>query len=758
MSASAPARLPSLRRRLAAVGLALTTAVLAAMAAMLLSGAATHTLVEDSRAVTVPRILERQRATANLERLIRFGWIAATAQDSHDWRQAVITAQALAFHPSLAIDEDMRRHVVQVHATLRQVVALRERAQTLRATPATADQAARTERAARDLWTPQEALLVGMQGKLADDAATLVVERFEQVAEISDQTRRAAIAVAIAILLVVAVAAWIVWRQLLAPVSRVAQTLRHTLDGTATPDLPPAASAEIGVMQDAVGQLRDALHRASQREHALRASEQRLASIFDASEAAIALTDAAGQVMQANRSLLRLLGRADALDLHPDEFTFGEDRAKEARLMERMRQGEIDSYRLDKRLIRGDGSIVWVDASVRAIHADTDATAKPGRGRHPPHQFVTVAIDISDRVRVEKELRFIRALVDQSADPIYCVDPLDRGRMVWSNAAACRHFGHTESRLLTMRIVDWDPNFDEDAVTELWKAPELFSTRVLETSHRVAGGDLVPVEVSATWLEHDGRPYVAGYIRDIRDRNRMLEAVRRSNEDLQQFAYVASHDLQEPLRMVASFLQLLERRYGERLDQSGREYIQFAVDGAVRMKKLIEDLLAFSRIDCPETTPGPVSLEQAARDACHNLSAAIAETGGAVSWENPLPTVPGDQIQLTRVLQNLIGNALKYRHPQRPPQIRLSAARRGDTWVMSVRDNGIGIAAEYHDRIFMIFQRLHGIGQFEGTGIGLAICKRIVERHGGEIWVESRENIGSTFHFSLPARLDTAIP
>ena len=205
-----PLRLPSLRRRLAAVGLALTAAVLAALAAMLVSGAATHALVEDSRTQTVPRILERQRATANLERLIRFGWIAATAQDPRDWRQAAITAQALAFHPSLAFDEQLRRQVVQVHATIRQVISLRERAQGLRGTPATATQADQVDKAAKDLWMPQEAVLTGLQGKLGDDAATLVVDRFDQVSDISDRTRRAAIAVAAFILLIVGAAAWMV--------------------------------------------------------------------------------------------------------------------------------------------------------------------------------------------------------------------------------------------------------------------------------------------------------------------------------------------------------------------------------------------------------------------------------------------------------------------------------------------------------------------------------------------------------------------
>jgi len=169
------------------------------------------------------------------------------------------------------------------------------------------------------------------------------------------------------------------------------------------------------------------------------------------------------------------------------------------------------------------------------------------------------------------------------------------------------------------------------------------------------------------------------------------------------------------------------------------------------MKQLIEDLLAFSRIDSRGAPLIPTSLERAAREASDNLIATISESGASIEWKNPLPQVVGDEIQLVRLMQNLLGNAIKYRSPDKPVAISVSAIRRGDMWIVSVADNGIGIAAEYHDRIFMIFQRLHGIGAYEGTGIGLAICKRIVERHGGEIWVESQENMGSVFKFTLKA-------
>ncbi|MCA1908353.1 MAG: PAS domain S-box protein [Magnetospirillum sp.] len=733
-------RLPSLQRRLMAFAIALALLVLAALGALLVSGAATHGAIQDSRTQTVPQILERQRATANLERLIRFGWIAATAHAPQDWRQSAITAQALAFHPSLAFDDELRRQVIQVHSTIRQVITLREQAQELR-NSGQAKRADIVDDEARQLWTPQESVLAKLQGRLADDAASLIVTRMDRISRISNLTLQSALAATLVILVIVGATAWMVGRNLLRPVVSLAQAMRDTWQGGEAPALPQPATAEIAVLQDAVGQLHDALHRANLREHALRASEQRLASIFSASEAAIVLTDSIGQVMQANDAFLRLLGLNDTLDLKLDRLTHPDDRGQAAETHQAMMSGEIDRHRADRRLVRADCTVVWVDATIRAIR---DGTA-------PPHQFVAVAIDISDRVRAEKELLFIRALVDQSADPIYCLDPLDGGRMAWANAATCRHFGVSEAQMLTMRIPDWDPGVNQEKAEQLMQAALHSDTHVLETCHRVAGGGVIPVEVSASSLHHDGRPYVAGYIRDIRDRNRMLEAVRRSNEDLQQFAYVASHDLQEPLRMVASFLQLLERRYGAVLDEDGHEYIRFAVDGAVRMKQLIEDLLAFSRIDTSGAPLAPTSLEQATREACDNLATAITESGASVTWNAPLPQVRGDGFQLVRLMQNLLGNAIKYRSADRKADITVSAVRVGDYWTVSVADNGIGIAPEYHDRIFMIFQRLHGIGAYEGTGIGLAICKRIVERHGGEIWVESQGNTGSTFKFTLKA-------
>jgi PAS domain S-box-containing protein len=224
--------------------------------------------------------------------------------------------------------------------------------------------------------------------------------------------------------------------------------------------------------------------------------------------------------------------------------------------------------------------------------------------------------------------------------------------------------------------------------------------------------------------------------------------LERSNSELEQFAYVASHDLQEPLRMVASYTQLLGRRYGDRLEGDAKEFMAFIVDGAARMKQLIEDLLAYSRVGTKGKDFKPVDLEGALRRAITNLRTAIEEAGAAVTGD-PLPTVAADDMQLAQLFQNLIGNALKFRGPS-VPRVHVSAVEKATEWEITVSDNGIGIEAQYFERIFMVFQRLHTKGDYPGTGIGLAICKKVVERHGGRIWVDSTPDEGSQFHFTLP--------
>ncbi|HTI51322.1 MAG TPA: PAS domain S-box protein, partial [Planctomycetaceae bacterium] len=283
-----------------------------------------------------------------------------------------------------------------------------------------------------------------------------------------------------------------------------------------------------------------------------------------------------------------------------------------------------------------------------------------------------------------------------------------------------------------------------------------FLNRRIEITAVHRDGHELPVEVSiGSPVQKNGFVTFHAFVRDISEEKRAGDALaqqqrelERSNRELEQFAYAASHDLQEPLRAVSGYCQLLQRRFQGQLDPRAEEYIAEAVSGARRMQALIEGLLAYSRVGRHGNPFVATDAETAFARAVTNLEAAIAE-GRAVVTHDPLPTVIADATQLMQLFQNLIGNAIKYRGDE-APQVHVSAEQREHEWLFSVRDNGIGIAPQYRERIFVIFQRLHTRSEYPGTGIGLAICQRIIERHGGRIWVESEPGQGSTFFFSLP--------
>lgn len=275
-----------------------------------------------------------------------------------------------------------------------------------------------------------------------------------------------------------------------------------------------------------------------------------------------------------------------------------------------------------------------------------------------------------------------------------------------------------------------------------------------EFHHRIEIGGPADVRAVGAAVE-DMRRRLADELGDSLERETLLagqtEELRRSNSELEQFAYVASHDLQEPLRKVASFCQLLEKRYGDELDDRGKQYIDFAVDGAKRMQVLINDLLTFSRVgrvldDSRQTVCLDTSLDR----ALANLALVTEESGATVVRQDPLPEITGEPTSLVMLWQNLIGNAVKFRRAGHPSVVTVGCTAEGDSWHVTVADNGIGVAPEFAEKIFVIFQRLHARDEFEGTGIGLALCRKIVEFHGGRIWLDESVTEGACIHFTLP--------
>jgi PAS domain S-box-containing protein len=370
------------------------------------------------------------------------------------------------------------------------------------------------------------------------------------------------------------------------------------------------------------------------------------------------------------------------------------------------------------------------------------------------YEDITVQLDAQLKLR-ESEARY-RQTFELAASGICHVRD---GRFVRVNKRLCEILGYPEQELLGKHVKDISHPDDRDvtdAERARIRAGEIESAR-FEKRYLRADGTLVWCRIAIA-LARDvfGMPtYEVAVFDDITDRKKAEaalheahEELKRSNAELEQFAYVASHDLQEPLRMVASYTQLLARRYDERLDSDAREFMSYIVDGASRMKQLIEDLLAYSRVGTRGIAFANVSAEGALRRALFNLRGGLEEAGAAVTHD-PMPTLPADEVQLGQLFQNLIGNALKFRS-QANPKIHIVVTESAPEYTFEVRDNGIGIEPQYFERIFMVFQRLHNKGEYPGTGIGLAICKKVVERHGGRIWVESRPGEGSSFFFTLP--------
>jgi PAS domain S-box-containing protein len=480
----------------------------------------------------------------------------------------------------------------------------------------------------------------------------------------------------------------------------------------------------------------------------LRRSE-RYRMAVEASPNALVMVDGAGRIVLVNQQTERLFG-------YSREELLGQP--VEILVPERMR-GKHPGYR---------SQFMAGPPQARAMGAGRDLFGRRKDGAEFPVEiglnpfetsegrFVLAAVvDITERKRAEERFRIA---VEAAPNAMVMVNA--EGRIVLVNAQTERLFGYPREELLGASI--------EILVPERFRArhPGYRSSFVSSPRSRPMGagrdlfgvrrdGSEVPIEIGLNPIRTNDGTHVLAAIVDITERKhaeaelrRTAEELTRSNKELAQFAYVASHDLQEPLRAVAGCVELLRHRYQGQLDATADELVTHAVDGAKRMQTLINDLLAYSRLETRGSTFADVDCNEALGIALANLEVAIREAGAVVT-NDPLPTVVGDRTQLAQLLQNLVGNALKFRS-DRPPKVHVGAEARDGEWVFRVTDNGIGIEPQYFERIFEIFQRLHTQRRYPGTGMGLAICKKIVDRHEGRIWVESTPGEGSTFWFTVP--------
>ncbi|WP_145980896.1 sensor histidine kinase [Magnetospirillum sp. ME-1] len=482
----------------------------------------------------------------------------------------------------------------------------------------------------------------------------------------------------------------------------------------------------------------------------LRRSEADLRAILDNMPDIFYRTDNQGRLLMVSRSVETLLGYPVGEVLGHDAAFYHGAPDSRANLIAALEAGGGSVLDYELRMRHKDGRVVWASTSSR-FYYDAD-------GRRAGTEGVVRLIEERKRTEIciRENQALIQAMLDASSDAIMLFRP--DGTLLAVNEVMAERFGRRAAELTGSCLWDMFP-------PDVAKARAAAVGRVVETGEAIhyldRRGELYLDNSIYPVPGPEGKPdKVAVYSRDITAQTlaeakvtTYLTELERSNAELEQFAYVASHDLREPLRMISSYLSLLERRFGSRLEGDGLEFLAFARDGAKRMDKLVLDLLEFSRIERKGAPIVAMEVEPALRQSLRHLELAIAESGTEVTTPNDgdAPWVRGDPDQIIRLFQNLVGNAVKYRSPDRKPRIAVTWRREGAEWEFTVADNGIGIESQYFERIFRIFQRLHTAERYEGTGIGLAICKKIVERHGGRIWVDSVPGEGTAFHFTLPA-------
>ncbi len=492
-------------------------------------------------------------------------------------------------------------------------------------------------------------------------------------------------------------------------------------------------------------------------EEALQKSEALLRIVIDTDPNCIFVKNRAGVYLLANKAIAQLYDTTPEAMAGQTDLAFAD--------ISQLKPEEAANFLANDRAVIDSGQPKFIPEEPLTLPDGTtrwfQTTKIPLPKGNYPDCMLGIAVDITARKQTEEALakseKLLASTFDALRDLLVVIDP--DLHIVTSNWEGHAYISEEERQ---GHPYCYKSLMHRDRPCEPCPAMQVFKTgqaQEYEDTNPV-DGRLRNVRIYPVFDANHEVTMVVEHVRDVTDRRQAEEALehyaialQRSNEDLQQLAYTISHDLREPLRMVKSYLNLLAQRYRGQLDDKADQFIHFAVDGAERMEALIQDLLKYARVDTQDRTSAPTDAEAVLMRVLHNLHFKIVEMEAEVTHD-PLPTISADETQLTQVFQNLIGNALKFSERQpghiTSPQIHISAEAQGETWLFSVADNGIGIAPEYHERIFGVFQRLHTREEYEGTGVGLAICKKIVERHGGRIWVESDIGEGATFYFTIP--------
>jgi PAS domain S-box-containing protein len=494
--------------------------------------------------------------------------------------------------------------------------------------------------------------------------------------------------------------------------------------------------------------LKNALTERKTVEKALRESEDKYRTIVHTANEGICIFNEKTSTTFVNDKIVEMLGYSADEIIDKSLFYFMSDESKRVALahLNRRQDGIAEQHYI--KFIRNDGGELWTVFTSRPLFE------KNGKYIGAMATFT----DITERKLAEAQIRKLSSAVEQSTSIIIITDT--NARIDYVNPKFTQVTGYSSEEVLgkNPRILK-STETPLEVYNELWKTISSGGEWHGELHNKKKNGESYWARASISPIKNvDGiTTHYLGVQEDITDRKKAQSALQnyateleRSNEELQQFAYVASHDLQEPLRMITSYLTLLENRYKDKLDDDADEFIDYAVNGAKRMKQLIKDLLQYSRVGTHGNPFKKTKCEEVLKKTLNNLEVTVIENAVDITHDK-LPVVKADELQLLQLFQNLISNAIKFRS-EKLPKIHIGAKSKNGEWIFSVQDNGIGIEKEYEKRIFIIFQRLHSNSKYPGTGIGLALCKKIVERHRGRIWFDSKPDEGSTFYFTIPRK------